>query len=66
MISENQLSVYRAIAALCDEVPRDLRAPVEPAPPDHLEEMEIPTRLSAEEMHCKGHLVQEYKRKIEH
>ena len=49
VISANQLSIYGAVADLCDEVPKDLRAPVKLAAPDHLEMMEIPTRPSAEE-----------------
>ena len=48
MISANQLSVFGAIADLCNELPKDLGAPGKPAAPDHLETMEIPTRPSAE------------------
>ena len=48
-ISANQLSVYGATADLCNELPKDLRAPGKLAAPDHLETMEIPTRPSAEE-----------------
>ena len=47
VISANQLSVSGAMADLCNELPKDLRAPGKPAAPDHLETMEIPTRLSA-------------------
>ena len=49
VISSNQLSVYEAIADLCNELPEDLRAPEKPAAPDHVEKMEIPTDLPAEE-----------------
>ena len=48
-ISANQPSVYGATADLCNELPKDLWAPVKLAAPDHLETMEIPTRPSAEE-----------------
>ena len=49
VISANQLSTYGAIADLCNEVPKDLRASVKPAAPDHWEKMEIPTNLSIAE-----------------
>ena len=49
VMSANQLTVYGARANLCNEVPKDLRAPVKLAAPDHLETMEIPTRPCAEE-----------------
>ena len=49
VISANQLSIYGAVVDFCDEVPKDLRAPVKPAAPDHLEKMEIPTDLSIAE-----------------
>ena len=49
VISENQVSIYGAIADLCNEVPKDLRALVKPAAPDHLEKMEIPTDHSVAE-----------------
>ena len=69
IISANQLSVYGAIANLCNELPKDLRAPGKPAAPDHLETMEIPTCLSAGETQTNaqqhGNLVQEYERKCE-
>ena len=69
VISANQLSVYGAIADLCNEVPKDLWAPGKPAAPDHLEKMEIPTDLSIAENSTnaqqRGNPVQEYERKIE-
>ena len=46
MISANQLSFYGAVADLCNEVPKDLRAPGKLAAPNHLAKMEIPTDLS--------------------
>ena len=66
IISVNQLSIYGAIADLCDEVPKDIRAPGKPAAPDHLEKMEIPTGPSTEETQTNAeqrrNLVQEHKR----
>ena len=63
VISANQL------ADLCNGLPKDLWALGKPAAPDHLETMEIPTRLSAEETQTnaqqRGNLVQEYERKFE-
>ena len=54
---------------LCNEVPRDLRALVKPAAPDHLEKMEIPTDLSitrnSTNAQQRTNLVQEYERKFE-
>ena len=68
-IYANQLSVYGAIADLCNELPKDLWAPVKPAAPDHLETMEIPTRPSAEKTQTNAQQwrnpVQEYARKFE-
>ena len=49
MISANKLSIYGAVAELCDEVPKGIRAPGKPAAPDHLEKMDIPTDLSIAE-----------------
>ena len=49
VISANQLSIHGAIADLCDEVPKGIRAPGIPAAPEHLEKMEIPTDLSIAE-----------------
>ena len=70
VISANQLSDYGATAHLCNESPKDLRAPGKPAAPDHLETMEIPTRFSAEATQTnaqqQGDLVQEYERNFEH
>ena len=37
VISENQLSVYGAITDLCNELPKDLRAPLKPAAFKHLQ-----------------------------
>ena len=69
VISANQLSVYRAIADLCNELPKDLRAPGKPAAPDHLDTMEIPTGLSITENSTNPQQwrnpVQEYERKFE-
>ena len=69
MISANQLSIYGAIADLCNELSEDLRASGKLAAPDHLEKMEIPARLSAEETQTyaqqRRNLVQEYERKFE-
>ena len=41
-ISANNLSIYGAIADVCDEVPIGIRAPGKPAAPQHMEKMEIP------------------------
>ena len=49
VISANQLSVYGAMADLCNELSEDLRASGKPAAPEHLETMEIPTGPSIEE-----------------
>ena len=54
MISANQLSIYGAIADLCDEVPKGTGAPEKLAALDHLEEMEIPTDLSIAENSTKA------------
>ena len=69
VISANQLSVFGAIADLCDELSEDLRASGKPAAPDHLETMEIPTGHSVEETQTNAqqwrNLVQEYERQFE-
>ena len=44
-ISANQFSVYGAMADLCHELSKYLRAPGKPAAIDHLETMETPTLL---------------------
>ena len=49
VIAANQLSVYGAIADLCNEFSKDLRAPGKASAPDHLETMEIPTGSSPKE-----------------
>ena len=49
VIFANQLSVHGAIAGLCNEAPKDFRAPGKPAAPDRLEKMEVPTDLSVAE-----------------
>ena len=58
VISANQLSIYGAIADLCDEVPKRIRLAGHPASslalgklaaPKHLEKVEIPTVLSEAE-----------------
>ena len=46
VISANQLSIFGEVADLCNEAPKDFRAPGKPAAPDHLEKMEIPTDFS--------------------
>ena len=46
VISANKLSIYGAVAELCDEVPKGIRAPGKSAAPDHLEKMDIPTDVS--------------------
>ena len=65
----NQLSIYGAIADLCDEVPKGVRGPGKPAEPDHLEKVEILTNLSIAENSSNAqqrrNLVQEYERKFE-
>ena len=67
VISANQLSVYGAIADLCNELPKDLRAPGKPAAPDQLEKVDIPTDFSIAEYstNARRNLVQEYERKFE-
>ena len=69
VISANQLSIYGAAADLCNDAPKDFRAPGKLAAPDHLEKMDIPTDLSVAEnssnAHQRRNLVQEYKRKFE-
>ena len=69
MISANQLSIYGAIADLCNELSEDLWAPEKPAAPDHWETMEIPTDFSKAENSTNAqqrrNLVQEYERKFE-
>ena len=70
VISANQLSIYGAIADLCDEVPKGIRAPGKPAAPDRLAKIEIPTDLSIAENSTNAQQrrnpVQEYERKFEH
>ena len=70
VISANQLSVYGAAADLCDEVPKNIRAPGKLAAPQHLEKVEIPTVLSKAENSTNEqqwvNLRQEYEQKIEH
>ena len=64
VISAIQLSIYGAITELCDEVPKDLRAPGKPAAPDHLEKKHIPADLSKVDnttnAQQRRNLVQEY------
>ena len=53
VISTNQLIIYGAIADLCDEVPKRVRAPGKPAATEHLEKVEIPTVLQGRKFyHC--------------
>ena len=70
VISANQLSIYGAIADLCDEVPKSIGALGKPAAPDHLEKMGMSTDLSIAENSTNAqqrrNLVQEYERKFEH
>ena len=49
VISANQLSIFGAVADLCNEVAKDLGAPGKLAALDQLEKMEIPTDLSIAE-----------------
>ena len=69
VISANQLSIYGAVADLCDEVPNRIRARGKPAAPEHLEKVEIPTVLSKAENSTNeqqwGNLRQEYEQKFE-
>ena len=51
VIFANQLSVYGAVADLCNELSEDFRASVKPEAPDDLGTMEIPTGLSIAETH---------------
>ena len=53
-ISANQLSVCGATADLCNELPKDLRAPGKLAAPDHLETMEIPLLKRLRPMYSNG------------
>ena len=67
--SATQLSVYRAMADLCNELSEDLRVSGNLAAPDHLETMEIPTVPSAEETQTNAqqrrNLVQAYERQFQ-
>ena len=67
VISANQLSIYGAIADLCNELPKDLRAPGKPAAPEHLETMEIPSPAEETQTNVQqwGNLAQEYERIFE-
>ena len=69
MISANQLSVYGAIADLCNELSEDPGASEKPEAPDHVETMEILTGPSIVETQTNAqqrwNLVQEYERKFE-
>ena len=69
VISANQLSIYGAIADLCDEVPKRVRAPGKLAAAQHLEKVDIHTVLSKAENSTNGqqwrNLRQEYERKFE-
>ena len=46
VISANELSVYRAVADLCNELSESVRASRKLEAPDHLEKMKIPIDLS--------------------
>ena len=69
-ISANKLSIYGAIADVCDEVPKSIRAPGKLAAPQHMEKMEIPADFSIAENSTKAqqwrNLAQEYERKFDH
>ena len=52
--SANPLSVYGAMADLCNELSKDLWASEKPAALDHLETTEIPADSSAEESHTNA------------
>ena len=49
VIAANQLSIYGAVADLCDEVPKRVRASRKLAAPKHLEKVEIPAVFSKAE-----------------
>ena len=69
VISASQLSIYGAIADLCDELSEVFWVPVKPAAPKHLEKVEIPTVRSEAENSTNDqqwrNLRQEYERKFE-
>ena len=65
VISANQLSVYGAIADLCNELSEDPGASEKPEAPDHVETMEILTGPSIANAQQRWNLVQEYERKFE-
>ena len=69
MISANQLSVYGAVADLCNELSEGFRGSVKLEAPDHLETMEIPTGPSIADTYTNAqqrwNLVQENERKFE-
>ena len=69
VISANQLSVYGAVADLCDAVPKRIGAPGKLAAPEHSEKLEILTDLSKAENSTNAqqwrNLRQEYERKFE-
>ena len=68
VICANQLSVHGAMADLCNELPKDLRAPGKLAAPDHLEWWKFfltsPLQNSTNAQQ-QGNLVQEYDRESE-
>ena len=70
VISANQLSVYGAVADLCNELSEEFWASGKPAAPDHLETMAIRTDPSVAGPHTneqqQGNLVQNYERRFEH
>ena len=69
VIPANQLSVFGAVADLCNELSDGFGTSGKPEAPDHLETMENPTGLSDAETHTNAqhrrNLVQEYERKFE-
>ena len=54
LIFADQLSVYGAVADLCNELSEVFMASGKPEAPDHLETMEIPTRPSIAETHTNA------------
>ena len=68
VISANQLSTYKAVADLCNELSEGFGASEKLEALDHLETMEIPTGLSNAETHTNAqqrrNLVQEIRAKI--
>ena len=70
VISDNQLSVYGAVADLCEELARDSAGAGKPAANDNLESMAIPTEIptanpiSQTDLSVQGNLLGEYEQKF--